>query len=251
VSESNKNFGGLNRYIWAVSSTPPAQIDSISSSYSIHNDFGVFSADFKCTSGCDADCDPTTIGALLERPADWTKSSVVIYHAVFMYLAWFIFPVCGIYVAAFMKHIGHKWYQIHMLLFIAGTCLFSGVGLFFIYAFKTVYGFPTFGHGILGVIISVCLVVQVLLGFVINYLYKPKRSKTPWYDYFHQYFGRILAILAFVNIALGLGEAAQRYDGLFGVLNIAHIILAVGITALFIVMKTRQPKTSPPLLSNT
>jgi hypothetical protein len=43
-------------------------------------------------------------------------------HGFFMFFAWGVLPFIAIYIARFMKHLGHKWYLLHM-----GIMLFAAV----------------------------------------------------------------------------------------------------------------------------
>jgi hypothetical protein len=131
-----------------------------------------------------------------------------------MFIAWFLCPVVAIYIARYMKHIGHKWYQLHLILFLFGTLLFSSIGLFFIFAYK-IFIFPSSIHGLLGVAITALFLIQIILGFVINSLYDPKRTAAPWHDIAHMYLGRLTALIAFGNMGYGVYLLGANYKILF------------------------------------
>ena len=71
------------------------------------------------------------------------------------------------------------------------------------------------------------MIVQIISGFVINYLYDENRVSKPWYDYVHHWFGRILSLFALVNIILGLRMFEVSF--VFYVLLAAHLVFLGGL----------------------
>jgi hypothetical protein len=242
ISDSDTVIQGVQKYIWAYSAKPPAEIDNLQSSYSLHDAKGAFEIDFAAKGG-----KSTTAEPLVPLPSSWKYETVIIIHAIFMFLAWGIFPIIAIYIAACMKHIGHKWYQLHSSIFIFGTGLFSAAGLFMAYGFRAAPTFPTYFHGINGVVISIVAILQGILGYVINSLWNPNRSSIPWHDNLHRGVGYLLCSFATLNITYGFTLAYERYGGSYLILSWVHIILLL-LSAMAIVYRQRKLRKEGKLL---
>lgn len=129
-------------------------------------------------------------------------SKMFLVHGILMFLAWAVFSFAGIFVARFMKVIlGVWWFRLH-----AG--LLSGTGILTIIAFSiaVVQLGAEFNqlHHFLGLITTIIMVLQIILGKVIDSLWSPKRSETPIWDKIHWWTGRLLAVLSIITIFTGL-----------------------------------------------
>jgi uncharacterized membrane protein YhaH (DUF805 family) len=86
-------------------------------------------------------------------------------------------------------------------------------------------------HQVIGLIIFIFAVLQTILGVVINHLFDANRSTLPWHDQLHWWLGRLVMLLAVINIFLGIelyGENESVLMGLFG----AFIVIVIGVFAV-------------------
>ncbi|ORY53924.1 hypothetical protein BCR33DRAFT_779224 [Rhizoclosmatium globosum] len=127
-----------------------------------------------------------------EGDYDMNNDRLTVIHGALMGIAWVFLAPAAIAVARYLKGVAHSnddvskmslatwtWFRLHYILF--------GIGLF----------------------IWIAIFVQMALGALISYLYKPNRASTPWWDHIHHWFGRILFILCIVNIPLGINLYSQ------------------------------------------
>ena len=66
-------------------------------------------------------------------------------------------------------------------------------------------------HEIIGLFVSFASFFQVMLGFVSDKLWSPKRTKIPSWDKQHWWLGRTLFALALCNIILGFQKFNEMY----------------------------------------
>lgn len=145
---------------------------------------------------------------------------VVLTHGLMMAIGWAILVVAGIFVARFLKNImGVWWYRAHV-----GLMMFNVV--LSIIAFGLIVAVTEDGkhfknsHQIIGLVVFIAVILQSILGQYINLMWNPTRVGVPWHDQLHWWLGRILAVLALVNIFLGLnlyGVNSEILRALFGV----------------------------------
>ncbi|KAJ3286108.1 hypothetical protein BCR33DRAFT_790325 [Rhizoclosmatium globosum] len=159
-----------------------------------------------------------------EGDYDMNNDRLTVIHGALMGIAWVFLAPAAIAVARYLKGVAHSnddvskmslatwtWFRLHYILF----------GLVFILnmiAFGLIYKVTDSDHfdvnqngahvGI-GLFIWIAIFVQMALGALISYLYKPNRASTPWWDHIHHWFGRILFILCIVNIPLGINLYSQ------------------------------------------
>jgi hypothetical protein len=55
--------------------------------------------------------------AILKVPAIGYESIIKI-HGFIMFFAWGVLPFFAIYIARYMKHLGHKWYLLHVAIMV-------------------------------------------------------------------------------------------------------------------------------------
>lgn len=165
--------------------------------------------------------DFSTAGTASDRPVEGAPSagpilvskdykSLLIIHGLLMFLAWGVAPFIAIFIARFLKHIGHTWYLLHMGIFALITGGGSLAGFLLVYLYKTPPHFEGF-HRTLGLVVFIITFLQITLGFVIDKLYAPGRKSIPWWDQMHWWVGRALFLAGIVNIFTGLKQYEEKY----------------------------------------
>ncbi|KAI9327651.1 hypothetical protein DFJ73DRAFT_665570 [Zopfochytrium polystomum] len=132
--------------------------------------------------------------------------TVFLIHGGCMFVAWSVAPFIGIFIARYLKDaLGVWWYRLHLSIMLGGVGLLSVIGLLIIYLYKPAPHFETF-HQKAGLAIEVILVLQIVLGFVSNAMWSPTRPAVPWWDKAHWWIGRLLTLVAVVNVYAGFNE---------------------------------------------
>jgi len=129
-------------------------------------------------------------------------------HGIFMFLAWAVAAPLGIFFARFARNVLPKrWFSLHWGFQALATLPLTVAGLMIIFlanvTFKT-----SEKHHVIGIVVVICLFTQLSIGVVHHQLYTPQRKYIPWWTRLHWWFGRLLALLALVQISFGL----QLYD---------------------------------------
>ncbi|KAJ3247478.1 hypothetical protein HDU78_004183 [Chytriomyces hyalinus] len=187
--------------IFGVSSTPPVNPNFPNATIVQHNAFGTFKLDVSKLN---------TVNSGGASGVDSESSKTLkLAHGLAMFFAWGVFPFIFIFVARYLKHrLGRKWYWIHLAGMLYGVCGLTAAGLVFIeLTVETgVNRFTEAGvHGFLGIAICfVLLPLQCLMGFLSNAFFKTDRKTIPWWDKVHWWTGRIVVMLGFAQIQLGL-----------------------------------------------
>lgn len=123
-------------------------------------------------------------------------------HGFLMTIVWSVLFVLSMHVARYEKDLGHTWYVIHSSANYAGVLLAL---VAFIIAVMTVNAHFVSLHAILGLIVTILMLVQPMLGVAANKMWKPERAKTPIFpDTIHAWLGRVLLLAGVVQIYLGL-----------------------------------------------
>ncbi|KAJ2992824.1 hypothetical protein HDV02_002845 [Globomyces sp. JEL0801] len=250
ISTNGKSITPLQVFSYASAKTnPTTNVDSISASFSKHSSAGNFKFDFTIvianqttngtnTSGLPTD-DQTNSQPL--NPTDSTTSdsssgtsmkTVILAHAVLMFIAWAVAPFIGIFIARYLKGIlGHHWFKLHILFMgpIVFGCTLAGfitVNLYFTISDDNK------SHAIIGWILIVGTFVQVILGIICDRLFSMERTSIPWWDVLHWWWGRSLMVLGLVNVYLGKELINNLgYDGYSSFNNGFWVMFAMGIAA--------------------
>ena len=131
-------------------------------------------------------------------------------HHFLMAIAWELLVPATIFVSRYLKpRLGANWFRVHVVLaFLIFACTLSG----FIVIQVTYNNIPyQSAHVILGLIVFIGMFLQIILGGVINYLFDKDRTSIPWYDQLHWWFGRVLLIVSWVAIPMGVW-LYSKYD---------------------------------------
>ncbi|KAJ3105982.1 hypothetical protein HK100_003793 [Physocladia obscura] len=142
-------------------------------------------------------------------------------HGYLMTFAWAILTPAAVFTARYRKNsLGHTWNILHKWIFVAGV-LTTNIIAFGVLKFAETQSIaataitaryndepPTFFgivHKSIGIlVVFFCLPLQIILGYTINHLFRQSRTFIPWYDILHHYAGRVISILALLNIFFGL-----------------------------------------------
>ena len=166
---------------------------------------------------------------------DEGELSKLIAHGALMLVAWIVLVPLGIIMAKFWKRLGHKWYLAH-----AGiqsfACLLTLASFILIIVIKSPDGHAffdastnpvAFTHAIFGVLVTVIgAVFQPVIGKIADSMWKADRTEVPvWPDKVHWYTGRVVSLLALINIILGVIVLDDQEAVWFGVLIV--LVLAV------------------------
>lgn len=86
-----------------------------------------------------------------------------------------------------MKDIGHKWYILHSTSMILAGIL-GTVSLIVILLYQPPPHFVD-AHRVIGLILTLGMLLQIGLGFIINKLFQVGRKNVPWHDVLHWWIG--------------------------------------------------------------
>ncbi|KAI9201843.1 uncharacterized protein BJ171DRAFT_196486 [Polychytrium aggregatum] len=166
-------------------------------------------------------------------------------HGYLMTFAWLVSTPIGIFIAQFFKERWHNWwFRLHQFFMFIGCGVLALVGFWLIFYQKQVAGDYHFSyadtglHGILGLILTVLMLIQIVLGVVIDRLYNKDRTSVPFHDKLHWYIGRLVTLLAIVNIILG----CILYVAPTWIYVVIGVWLAL-VVAVFVLLKVQQTRT--------
>ena len=137
---------------------------------------------------------------------DYNK--ILAIHGIMMTISWFVLPVIGIYIARYLKSLGHTWFILHASL-MSMTFLISLTSFVLIILYRYPPHFESDlllnnAHTKIGLTVIIAMFFQIILGIIIHLLYNPERTIIPWYNKLHWYFGKLLVLLAMCNVIIGI-----------------------------------------------
>ena len=191
-----------------------------------------------CTPG--EECKPPP-GPSLPKIPTW-----LLVHILFMVLGWLVVLPAGIFVAALMREklkAKGMWFKMHRGLMSAGLVIATvGVAM----AMANIPSHGDTAHKIVGLVVMVFAWLQPLNALVRGHPEEPKPTKRIVWEYVHKMSGRIMLILALVNVCLGSIAMNEVYgidkQGVFVVLFILFALLFALLFILQIVRKYRGNK---------
>ncbi|KAJ1569633.1 hypothetical protein HK096_002467, partial [Nowakowskiella sp. JEL0078] len=198
---------GKMNYIYAVSTRHPTS-DVASSTFLEHDTYGTFSFDFLTLPPANQTNQTTSDSGSSGGPI-FTVANKNLIHGVLMTISWVLCPIIGIFVARYLKDVlGKWWYYTHVIVMFGGSLLLSTTGILFIVLTSSPPHFSLdSAHKPIGLAIGIDAIIQTVLGFICNHLWSPERRTVPWWDKVHWWNGRLLTVLALVNVYLGLSLA--------------------------------------------
>jgi hypothetical protein len=175
-----------SNYIYAAETEKPTgNVNSQSVSLEFHT--GVFDS-FVLDLAGSTTVAPSGNGAILQTNSKFTKEDVYKLHGALMLFAWSISPFIGIFIARFMKtKLGHNWYRLHVFFMGAGTFLVSFVSFILIVLYRSPPHFVgdesiTTTHIMMGLLLTILVLFQVILGYISDAMFSEKRKFIPWYN---------------------------------------------------------------------
>lgn len=133
-------------------------------------------------------------------------------HGIIMFSVWGIIVPGAVFIVRFGRNIiPQKWFKLHWGIqqFLASPLTL--VGLISAYAAGVRFHAAN-THHFLGVVVFGGFIFQLSLGWIHHKLFDPSRKYYPWWTKLHWWWGRILILLAFIQILLGL----QQYNASHG-----------------------------------
>ncbi|KAJ3292123.1 hypothetical protein HK104_005547 [Borealophlyctis nickersoniae] len=239
---NHRAFTATSAFIWAVGAVKPAKPDDPGAIFAQHTDLGTFGkADFTAAAKGNGS-EPVVVEGgesspsakpLVALPESLTYAKVLFYHGIVMFIAWGVAPFVGIFIARYLKDaLGVWWYRLHLGIMFVFVGMGTVAGFALVLVFKRPPHFVDL-HEILGVLIVAGTILQITLGFIANSLYSPDRVHVPWWDKAHWWLGRVITLLAFATIYLGL----RKYTAYSDIhLMVWTIIYWAWIAAAFLVM---------------
>ena len=140
-------------------------------------------------------------------------------HGIFMVITWALLIPAGIFCARFLKHKDPLWFKLHQGIQSAGSLL--GIAAFVIAIFGATSDHFSFGHAIIGLIVTILAVTQP-----IGAAFRPGKdaSSRRTFNLLHWWFGRLAVLLAWINIMTGL-NVNNTGTALYIVIAIWYVIV--------------------------
>ena len=88
-------------------------------------------------------------------------------------------------------------------------------------------------HQGLGLVIGISSIIQVILGFICDYLYDPEREQPPMHDVAHWWIGRITFGLALLNMPLGMINMTMEEYAINPAIPVFFAIFLIAGTSAF------------------
>ncbi|KAJ3258243.1 hypothetical protein HK103_003724 [Boothiomyces macroporosus] len=207
LSTNDITYKTDTQFIYALSDTAPSNPDDPTSTFSIHDKFGKLgNLDFTTYHSGTGNANGGG-NSILTLPDGVEYSTVIRLHGYVMLYAWVFCPFIGVFIARYLKdYLGVWWFRLHVLIMLFGCALGSVSAVLLIFLFKTGEHFtasPSL-HPLLGLLVTIAMVCQVVLGFVSDRLFSMDRTEIPWWDKAHWYLGRGLAVAALITIITGI-----------------------------------------------
>ena len=188
-------------------------------------------------------------GATISSPS---IPALVVAHAALMGLAWALCAGVGVFAAAFIPKSKSWWFWLHVVaLGVTALLTFIAFGLIVAQVENSTQlhflrpNSPTSGaHAVIGIIIVTLVCLQIILGIIIDRIWRSKNRRsgdipeTTLLDQVHWWSGRMLSVLAFVNLFLGAAEINAVA---------AYVIFAIVVAAwlvLYLVFCLRKQKSN-------
>ncbi|CAG8541498.1 20174_t:CDS:2 [Gigaspora rosea] len=127
-------------------------------------------------------------------------NKLIISHAIIMFLAWMVFLPGAVFIARFARTLSF-WVQLHMSIqiFLVVPLVIAGSAIVYV----AVGGYQASDpHKILGLILFICLFVQIFIGLFHHKMNDPYREYTPWWTHLHRWLGRAIVTLAIFQVPL-------------------------------------------------
>jgi hypothetical protein len=178
-------------------------------------------------------------------------------HAMLMFAAFFLLFIPSGFLARYFKFLIPQWFLFHWITMTLGSIL---VVVSVIVAFwNSDFDLKVTRHTIMGVVVVSLFALQIILGYFSNKLWYPSKPPHLIHDKLHWYLSRIIFILYFVTMSLGIAEysdfgTSDGFDKVFIVffITVAVVIFFVIIFETFVGQKheytavSQSIEASPP-----
>uniref|UniRef100_A0A1D1YGT7 Ferric-chelate reductase 1 n=1 Tax=Anthurium amnicola TaxID=1678845 RepID=A0A1D1YGT7_9ARAE len=207
---------GSQQFVWALQTEerPPADVST--SEIYIHNAKGRYTLEASAI----------VAGLSVSTLSKYEKYIMI--HGLVMFSVWAIVVPAAIFIARFTRNIiPQQWFRLHWGIqqFIASPLTLFGL----IMSLAAGVRFNAANtHHFLGLVVFGGFIFQLALGWIHHKLYDQSRKYYPWWTKLHWWWGRILVLLAFIQILLGL----QQYNATHGIF-VAYYIYILLILASF------------------
>ncbi|KAJ3319959.1 hypothetical protein HDV06_005777 [Boothiomyces sp. JEL0866] len=241
LSTNDITYKTDTQFIYALSGSAPSNPDDPSSSFDIHDKFGKLgNLDFTTYHSGTGNANGGG-NAILTLPDGVEYSTVIRIHGYVMLYAWIFCPFIGVFIARYLKdYFGVWWFRLHVLIMVCGCALGSVSAVLLIFLFKTGPHFSSSPslHPILGLLVTIAMVCQVILGIVSDKLFSMERTVIPWWDKAHWYLGRGSVIAALITIITGI-VYSDYFASYALALPVLFALLLAGGIGLFVYGETK------------
>ncbi|KND00190.1 uncharacterized protein SPPG_04530 [Spizellomyces punctatus DAOM BR117] len=195
-------------FIWAgYAGAPPASATNVPR----HTARGTTTGNLMDGSMAFSETQPDGTTSNVVHDAAANTGNLIQAHGILMFLGWVVLAPLAIVIARFFKPaLGVWWFRLHWALMLLAAGVFTYVGFGLVYHVVGVKGASHFNvkangaHVVIGLLIIILSAPQLALGWIIDRLFNPTRKYIPWWDKVHWWLGRIVFLLALVNIPLGI-----------------------------------------------
>jgi hypothetical protein len=186
MKTNDVTYTSSSTFIYALGKRGPSDSASVSSAFPIHDvygklgnlDFTTFHAGIGSNGG-------GSDSSILQLP-EWADYTTVIrIHGYAMIYAWLLCPILGIFIARYLKdRLGNWWFRLHVFFMVVGCALGSIGAALLIFLFKSGPHFSSSAsaHPLLGLLVTITMIIQIMLGVASDKLFSPDRDSVPWWD---------------------------------------------------------------------
>ncbi|XP_011093035.2 cytochrome b561 and DOMON domain-containing protein At3g61750 [Sesamum indicum] len=165
-------------------------------------------------------------------------------HGTLALLAWGLFLPVGAILARYLKHKDRRWYYLHIAFQFIGFLLGVSAVVVGLSLNNTFHSFISAHKGI-GIFVLVLTILQVLAFFL-----RPSQDSKyrRYWNWYHNWAGRICLFFAAVNIVLGMhiASAGQAWRVGYGFLLGSILVAVVILEALLRLQRSREHDNHPP-----
>jgi hypothetical protein len=123
-------------------------------------------------------------------------------HGLLMLTAWGALIPTAVFIARYKRvHLGPRWFLYHAWIMATALVMLIAAAVLAVIACQTHFNKL---HKINGLVLTVVMVGQAVLGWIAHRNRSPRLSDAPWYNQVHRLVGKILPVLGYANMVLGI-----------------------------------------------